>query len=91
MPIIFLGLLLYTTDRLTDRASVPFRRIDVAIAVEVKDVRAAIVSRSRPIVAAEADIVETAIVVAITRSRIPDGGRRAELAREVHTFVGAVV
>ena len=50
------------------------RRIDIAKFVEAQGVRAAIVRRSRPIEDVVADIAETAIVVvAITRSRIPDG------------------
>ena len=73
------------------RVNVAVRRIDVAIVVEVQMVRAAIERRSRPIVA-DADIAETASVAeAITRSRIPDGLICAELAGEVHAFVGAVV
>ena len=66
----------------------------MATAAEVQVVRAVAavaVWRRRPIVAA-ADIAETAIaVVAITRSRIPDGLICAELTREVYTFIGAVV
>ena len=62
-----------TTDRVTVRAIVVVRRIDVAIVVEVQVVRVVIVRRSRPIVAVAADIAETAtIAAAITRSRIPD-------------------
>ena len=81
-----------TTDRLTVRAIVAVRRIDVAKVVEVQAERVVTVRRSRPIVAVVADMVETAIVVAaITRSRIPDGLICAELAGEVHAFVGAVV
>ena len=77
---------------MTVRASVVVRRNDAAIAVEVQAVRVVIERRSRPTVAAEADTVETAIdAVATTRSRIPDGRCAAELAGEVHTFVGAVV
>ena len=52
------------------------RRQDVARAAAVQDevVRFAIIRRSRPIVAVVADIAQTAVdVVAITRSRIPDG------------------
>ena len=40
-----------TTDRLTDRAIGVVRRIDVAIAEDVQEVRAVTVRRSRPIVA----------------------------------------
>lgn len=59
---------------MTVRAIVVERRIDVAKVVEVQVVRVAIVRRSRPIVAAVADIAETAIaVVATTRKRVPDG------------------
>ena len=55
-------------------------------------VREVIERRSRPKVAVAADIEETAIeVVAITRSRIPDGGCASKLTGEVHTFVGVVV
>ena len=68
------------------------RRIDVAIVAEEQVVRAAAVRRGRPKVADSADIFETAIVVvATTRSRIPDGGGTAELAGEVHAFIGTVV
>ena len=84
---------LETTDRSTAQAIVAGRRIDVAIVAEAQFAHAAVdVRRSRPIVAVEADIVETAIVaVARTRSRVPDGLVRTELAGEVHTFVGAIV
>ena len=59
---------------MTVRAIVVVRRIDVAIVVEVQIVRVVIVRRSRPIVAAVTDTVQTAIAaVEITRSRIPDG------------------
>ena len=81
-----------TTDRKTARAIVAVGRSEVAIVAEVQAARAAAARRSRPTVAVDADKVETAIVVvAITRSRIPDGLVRAKLAGEVHTFVGAVV
>ena len=77
---------------MTARAKVVERRIDEAIGVEVMAVRVVAVRRGRPIVAEVTDIVETAIVVeAITRSRVPDGLVRTELAREVHAFVGVVV
>ena len=83
---------LETTDRSTVRAIAVARRIDVAIVLEVQAVGVFIVRRSRPIEAGVADIVETAIVaVATTRSRIPDGGGTAELAGEVHAFIGTVV
>ena len=83
---------LETTDRSTAQAIVAGRRIDAAIVVEAQPVRVVIVRRSRPIAAAVADKVETAIVVvAITRSRIPDGGCRTELTGEVHALAGAVV
>ena len=66
--------------------------MDVAIAVEVQEVRVVTVRRSRPIVAVVADIAETAIAEAtITRSRIPDGLICAELTRKIHSFIGAVV
>ena len=65
---------LETTDRSTVRATAGDRRIDAAIVVEAQIARAVIVRRSRPRGAAVADIAETAIaVVAITRSRVPDG------------------
>jgi len=61
---------LEATDRLTVRAIVVVRRIDVAIVVEVQVVRVVAVRRGRPIVAVVTDIVQTAIVVvAIPRSR----------------------
>ena len=83
---------LETTDRETVRAIAIDRRKDVATAVEAQAVRAVIVWRSRPTAAAVAETVETAIVaVAITRSRVPDGRCAAELAGEVHAFVGAVI
>ena len=83
---------LETTDRPTVRAIVVVGRKDVATAAEVQVVCAAIVRRSRPIDAVVADIDETAIAVAaITRSRVPDGRCRTELAGEVHAFVGAIV
>ena len=67
-------------------------QIDVVFIVEVKVVRVAIARRSRPIEAAIADIVETAIVVVeITRSRIPDGRGTTELAGEVHTLASGVI
>ena len=88
-------LFLETTDRSTARAKAVDRRIDVATVVEVQEVRVvaiAAVRRSRPIVAAVADISETAIAdAAITRSRIPDGTCRTELAGEVHTLVDAAI
>ena len=47
---------------------------------------------SRPAVAVGADIAETAILaVAITRSRVPNGACRTELAGEIHAFVAAVI
>ena len=76
------------------RAKGAARRQDVARAADVQDevVRFAIIRRSRPIVAVAADTAQTAVaVVAITRSRIPDGLVRAKLVGEVHTFVVAVV
>ena len=83
---------LETTNRSTVRAIVVVGRKDAATAAEVQVVRAAIVRRSRPIDAVVADIDETAIAVAaITRSRVPDGRCRTELAGEVHAFVGAIV
>ena len=81
-----------TTDRKPVRAKVAGRRNDVATEVEVQAVRVFAVRRGRPTVAAATDIVETAIsAVAITRSRIPDGGSRAELTGEIHAFIGTVV
>ena len=60
--------------------------------VEVQGVRDETARRSRPTVAVAADTAETAIVeVAITRSRIPDGRYRTELAEEVQACVGAVI
>ena len=70
------------------------RRIDAAIGFEVQTVRevTVIFRRSRPIAAAVADIAQTASsVVAITRSRVPDGLVGTKLAGEVHAFVGAVI
>ena len=82
---------------MADRANAVARRRDAAIAVidkaaEVHVVRFVIARRSRPIEAVVADIVQTAVVgAAITRSRIPDGGCRTELAGEVHAFVRTLV
>ena len=74
-----------TTDRSTVSAIFVERRIDDAIVAEAQEVRVVIVRRSRPIAAAEADIVETAsAAAAITRSRIPYGRSFAEPAGEVH-------
>ena len=85
------NLFFLTTDRVTERAIVVFRRIDAATAAEVQAVRAGDIRRGRP-VAAVADTAQTAVVaVAITRSRVPDYTCTAELAGEVHAFVGAVV
>ena len=62
-----------TADRLTVRATVVVRRIDVAMVVEVHVVRVVAVKRGRPIRAVVTNIVQAAIdVVARTRSRIPD-------------------
>ena len=81
-----------TTDRPTARAIAAARRIDVAIVAEEQVVRVVTARRSRPAVAVEADIAETAIVaVAITRSRVPNGACRTEPAGEVHAFVSAAV
>ena len=77
---------------MTVRAIAAARRIDTARVAEVQGVREVIVRRSRTIEAAVADKAETAIeVAAITRSRVPDGGSPAELAGEVHAFVGAII
>ena len=62
-----------TTDRLTARVIVAERQTDVAKVAEVQAVRVAAERGSRPTVAAEADMVETAIAAdETTRSRIPD-------------------
>jgi hypothetical protein len=64
---------LETTDRVALRATAVFRRIDAAKVAEEQAVRAVIARRSRPIVAVVADISQpTNVVVAITRSRVPD-------------------
>ena len=78
---------------MTDRAIVAvIRRMDAAIVAEAQDAGVVTVRRSRPIVAVVADTDETATAVAATtRSRIPDGRSTAELAGEVHAFVGTVV
>ena len=77
---------------MTVRAIVAARRIDVAIVVEAQAVRLVAVRRCRPTVAADTDTAEASIAVAATpRSRIPDGGSTAELAGEVHAFIGTVV
>ena len=77
---------------MTVRAIEAALRIDAATVVEVQEVRVVTVRRSRPIAADVTNMVETAIVVvAITRSRIPDGGCRTELAGEVHTFIGTII
>ena len=58
---------------MTTRAIVADRRIDADKVVEAQAVGVATVRRSRPIGAAVADIVETAIeAVATTRSRVPN-------------------
>ena len=81
-----------TTDRAAVRAIVVVRRIDAAIVAQVQAVRVAIVRRSRPIVAAASDIGQTAVAeAATTRSWVPDGRGRAELAGKVHAFVGTIV
>ena len=73
---------------MTERAIVVVRRNDVAIVVEVQEARAVTVRRSRPTAAAVADKAQTAIVeVSITRSRVPDGRCRTELAGKVHALV----
>ena len=77
---------------MAERATVVVPRTDAARVAEVQGVRAVTVRRSRPIGAAVADIEQTATTAGvITRSRIPDGRGRTELAGEVHAFVGAVV
>ena len=75
------------------RAIAVVRRRDGTIVVEVQVVRAAAARRGRPIRAAVTDTVEAAIlvVVANTRSRIPDGTCGTKLAGEVHTLVGTVI
>ena len=89
---VLLNLFSEATDRQTVRAKVVARRIDAARAVEVQAVRAVAVRRSRPIVAVATDKAQAATVgVAITRSRIPDSGSTAELAGEVHAFIGTAV
>ena len=81
-----------TTDRLTVRAIAAVRRTDVANVVEAQAAREVAGRRCRPKVAVAADKAETAdVVVAITRSRIPDGTCGAELTGEVHAFIGTVV
>ena len=73
---------------MTARAIGGARRVEVDTADGVEQVvRVVVARRCRPVVAAATDIVEGAIGVAMTRSRIPDG-RVAKLAREVYTFVG---
>ena len=68
------------------------RQIDVVKDVEVQVVRVVIARRSRPTDAEAADTAETAIVVAATtRSWIPDDRSAAELAGEVHAFVGTAI
>ena len=58
---------------MTGRALAAVRRTDAFIHLDEQVVRAVVDRRSRPIVAANADIVETANgVVAPTRTRIPD-------------------
>ena len=77
---------------MTVRAIVAARRKEVAIVVEAQNERAAATWRGRPIVAAVTDTAQAAIeAVATPRSRIPDGGSTAELAGEVHAFIGAVI
>ena len=77
---------------MTERANVVVRRTDEAIVVEAQAVRAEIEMRSRPIAAVAADRAQTVIAeAAMTRRRIPDAGRAAELAGEVHAFVSAII
>lgn len=77
------------------RVRVAARRIDVAIVVEVQVVRAvAIVAarRGRPTVTVFTDTVQTSVkLAAITRSWVPDGKSRTELAGEIHACDGTVV
>ena len=80
-----------TTNRIAVRAIEIGRRSDDAIVVEVQVARVATARISRPIVAALADIAETIVAVATTRSRVPEDRGRTKLTGEVHTFVGAVV
>lgn len=70
LPIVFLGLLLYTTDRVTKRATV-VPPLHGAIVVDAQGVRVVPVKRGRPIEADFTDIVETATFVE-TRSRVPN-------------------
>ena len=86
------SLFLETTDREAARPAVAERRIDAATIVEAQVVRAAAIRRRRPTEAVVTDIAQHPNVeVAITRSRIPDGGGTAELAGEVHASAGAIV
>ena len=84
--------LLDTTDRMAVRTVVVVRRNNVATSVEVQGVRVVTEWRCRPIVAVGADIVQTASeVVPTTRSRVPNGRCRTELAGEIHAFIATVV
>ena len=86
------NLFFLTTDRVTERAIVVCRRIDAATAAEVQAVRAGDIRRGRPVAVEVVDTVQTAIVVvAINRSRVPDGLVIAKFTREIHALIGTVV
>ena len=79
------------TDRLTICAEAVGRRVDIAIVVEVEEVRVEVIGRTGPPAAAGADTDEAAIVVFhITRSRIPNRTGAAKLVAEVHSFICGV-
>ena len=85
-------LFLNTTDRLPFRASGAGRRTDVAIRIEVQMVRAKKAERrSSTKVADLADQDEIAVIVVMTRSRVPDTRNDAELIAEVHAFGGIII
>ena len=81
-----------TTDRKAVCPTVAAARgADITIAGEVEAVRVAATRRTGPPVAVEADRFKATIAEAqMTRSRIPDRGRTAELGGKVHAFVGRV-
>ena len=83
---------LKATDRLAVRTIDVARRNDAAIAADAQAARVVTTWSNRPIVAVVADTAQRpTIVVAITRSRVPDRGSIAEPAWEVYTFSTAVI
>ena len=76
---------------MADRTIAVVRRIDAAIVVEAQVVRAVMSWSNRPIVADADTEQRPTIVVAKTRSRVPDGGSTAKIAGEVYTLFAAII